>query len=342
MSDINDNIVKYPELPVIEIVDDLVQVFKEFMVVNSLLKLDFFSWLSENGPATPVEIADGTGIKPEYMPALLGTLFYLDMVRKTGDKFSISPAAQMNFVKSSKFYQGDYLLSFPMSDSPWMEMDKYLTVPDIKTIFDPLSLQSVKAQAEYSIRGTVQNVVNAMKTWKGFSDAHMLLEMNGGHGNFAIAACQINPNLKAKVLTGVADTIVARGYVEKFGMTDRITVTAGNIFADVGEEYDIVLTSHSLYQLKGKFDDVFARIYSILKEGGLFFSNHWFDHPSSGTGMQGLYELELAMHNRYHQLDNREEFERLCNTHNLQLLQVGIIRSQYGESIIHMAEKKGV
>lgn len=340
MSDIKDDIVKFPDLPVIEIVDDLVQVFKEFMVVNAALKLGLFSWLSENGPATSEQISTGTGIKPEYMPGLLGTLYYLDMVRKSGDAFSISPAAQLNFVRSSKYYQGDYLLNFQKQDSPWLSLDVYLTDPDKKKTFDAVSTESTKALAEYSLRGTIQNVINALKTWGGFMNAGRFLEIGGGDGLYAIAACQNNPQLKATAICGTPDKSVALEYIDHFGMKDRITVTSGDLLSGNYSGYDIILTSHSLYQYQERLEEIFSSVESALSDNGLFISNHWFFHPSMGTGMQGLYELELALHNHYHQLSNREAFEELCRRHNLQLLQAGIIRSQYGESFIHMAEKK--
>lgn len=340
MSDEIQEILKIPDLPVIEIVDDLVQVYKEYMVVNAALKLDLFSWLAENGPANPDAVAAGTGIRPEYITSLLGMLYYLDLVRKAGDEFSISPAARMNFVRSSPFYQGDYVMNLPSDDSSWKDMDVFLTKPEEKQVFDSLSTGSVKSEANHALRGTVQNVTNVLRTWDGFSQAKTFLEMNGGHSLYAIAACQNNPNLTATVLTGSADTSVAEDYIIRFGMKKRIRVASGDILSYKGPEFDIVLIAHSLYTYKNKLDEALSRIGTALTPNGLLLSNHWFTRPQVGTGMQGLYELELGIHNRYHELPDREEFETLCTKHNLSILQTGVIRSRYGESTIHMAEKR--
>ncbi|MDD1724085.1 MAG: hypothetical protein LUQ07_03025 [Methanospirillum sp.] len=340
MTEKTDAIVKIPELPVIEIVDDLVQVYKEYMVVNAALKRDFFSWLAKNGPATPEQISEGTGIRQEFIPSLLATLYYLDLVRKSGDTFSVSPAASMNFVRSSPFYQGDYLMKFPMDDSPWFVLDEYLTNPDHKTTFDTTSYASVRALAEYSLRGTIQNITNVTKTWMNFSASRNYLEMGGGHGLYAIAACQNNPDLEAAVLTGLADSRVAEEYICRFGMQERIKVLNGDICDHPLSGYDIVLLSHSLYPYTARLDEMIQRTASLLSTGGLFISNHWFAAPPAGTGMQGLYELELALHNRYHQLPDKQFFEALCSKHHLEITRTGVTRSQYGESSIHMAEKK--
>ena len=75
------DLMKLPELPIIELVDDPVQVLKEFMVVRAALQLRLFDWMDNADRATAKEISDGIGIKEEYAASLMATLFYLDIVR---------------------------------------------------------------------------------------------------------------------------------------------------------------------------------------------------------------------------------------------------------------------
>jgi len=340
MNNAIQDILKMPELPVIEIVDDLVQVYKEYMGITAALKLDLFTWLSKNGPATPEKMAAGTGVSPDYMTSLLGMLYYLDMVRKTGDEFTISPAARMHFVRDSSFYQGDYIMNLSAEDSPWKEIDVFLTKPEVKQTFDARSTKSVRSDANQALRGTVQNVTHILKTWDGFSTARTFLEVNGGHGLYAIAACQNNPEMTATVLSGMVEPAVAEEYITRFGMRTRIRVVSGNIESYTGPMYDIALATHTFYSHRENLSEVLSKIASFISPGGLFLSNHWFSHPPVGTGMQGLYELELAIHNRYHQLPDITVFEKLCRENDLSIFQAGVIRSRYGESKIHLAQKR--
>lgn len=340
MSDEIQNILKIPESPVIEIVDDLVQVYKEYMVVCAALKCDLFSWLLEHGPANPETVAKGTGIRPEYMTSLLGMLYYLDMVRKNGDEYVISPAARMHFVKNSPFYQGDYIMNISADDSPWKDIDVFLTHPEMKKTFDTMSVKSVRSEANLALRGTIQNVVNILSKWDQFSSARTLLDIQSGHGLYAIAACQNNPEMTATVLTGTSDLSVADEYITEFGMNTRIKVVPGDIESFEGSGFDIVLAAHALYTCFDRLPDTINKIASKVNPGGLFLSNHWFSGPPVGTGMQGLYELELAIHNRYHQLPDIHEFEKMLNDCGLTISQSGVIRSRYGESSIHMAQKR--
>ena len=334
------DLIKLPELPVIEIVDDLMQVYKEFMVIRAALQLRLFDWMAENSPATGEEISAGTGVKEEYISALLGMLFYLDIVRKSGGKYLLSPSANLHFVSSSNYYQGDVILALASEQSPWNDLKTYFSVPEEKITFEPETAETGAARAEQEIRGMVKNITIVMSRWAGFKEAGSLLEIGTGHGLYAIAACQIHPSLKATVCTKSENGDILRHNISKFGMEGRITPCIDDIASLKGDlTFDIILVSHSLYRYQKRLAEIIRDISSYLKEGGLFISNHWFIRPSEGTGSQGLYELELAMHNRYHAIQDREGFESICRNQGLNIFQTGMMRSSYGESTIHMATK---
>ncbi len=339
MTETTDIIIKLPEMPVIEIVDDLIQVYKEFMVIRAALRLQIFDWMAANGSASIEEISSGTGIKKEYMASLLGMLFYLDLVRKSGEKFIIAPSANLHFVRTSNYYQGDVILALSASDSPWLEMDEYITKPESKTSFEPTNRYSGASTAEQEIRGMVRNVTTVISRWAGFKDSRTFFEFGTGTGLYAIAACQLLPELKAVVYEKPGSTILQEN-ITRFGMKDRITVCGDDIRSQKGTVFDIVLASHSLYPYQENLADQISIIASLLKENGLFVSNHWCNREIEGTGMQGLYELELAIHNRYHMIHNREAYEGICREKGLDIFQTGMMRTTYGESTIHMAHKQ--
>ncbi len=334
------DIIKMPELPVIEIVDDLIQVYKEFMVIRAALQINLFEWMAAHGPASGDEISDGLGIAPEYMASLLGMLFYLDIVRKSGDKYIVSPSANLHFVSSSNYYQGDVILALSAENSPWKDLKSYLLKPEEMTTFEPETEENRAALAEMEIRGMVKNITTVLSRWAGFKDARSLLEVSSGHGLYSIAACQIHPTLHATVSVAPLAASLLHMNMERFGMEDRITETGEFPALEPSSQYDIILVSHSLYANQGSLPEVIKDLATHLKEGGLFISNHWFARPAEGTGMQGLYELELGIHNRYHTILNREEFETICRNQDLDIFQTGMMRSFYGESTIHMAQKK--
>jgi predicted O-methyltransferase YrrM len=339
----NIDLIKLPELPVIEIVDDLIQVYKEFMVIRAALQLRLFDWIAETSSATVEEISAGTGVKQDYISALLGMLFYLDIVRKSGEKYLLSPSANLHFVSTSNYYQGDVILALASEQSPWNDLKTYLSRPEEKITFEPTTAVMGAARAEQEIRGMVRNIAIVMSRWSGFKKAGTFLEIGTGHGLYAIAVCQIHPSLKAVVCTKPENADLLRQNISRFGMEERITSCLDGIGSMKGDSiFDIILVSHALYADQQRLPEITRDISSHLKEDGLFISNHWFIRPSERTGSQGLYELELAMHNRYHAIQDREGFEIICRNHGLDIFQTGMMRSSYGESTIHMANKTNI
>lgn len=335
------DLIKLPELPVIEIVDDLVQVYKEFMVIRAALQIRLFDWMAQTGPATMDEICTGTGISKEYISGLLGMLYYLDIVRKSGEKYLVSPSANLHFVSSSNYYQGDVILGLSSEQSPWYDLASYLTNPEGHTTFEPPTKENGAAIAEQEIRGMVKNITTVMSRWAGFQKAGSLLEVGAGHGLYAIAACQIHQGLKAAVYIKPENSQLLLKNITMFGMESRISVVSDDLSStEKSGPFDIILASHSLYAHQEQLPAVIRTLASRLNEEGLFISNHWFNRKTEGTGMQGLYELELAMHNRYHTIHDREAFESVCREQGLDLFQTGMMRSAYGESTIHLALKK--
>ncbi|PWR71361.1 class I SAM-dependent methyltransferase [Methanospirillum lacunae] len=335
------DLIKLPELPVIEVVDDLIQVYKEFMVIRAALQLKVFDWMAENGSATIEDISKGTKIPIEYMAPLIGMLFYLDIVRRSGEKYLVSPSANLHFVTNSRYYQGDIIMALAEPESPWNDLKTYLTSGETKTTFDQETPLMGASHAEQEIRGMLKNITTVISRWAGFKDAKSFLEISSGHGLYTMATCQIHPDLKASVLEQPASSELLQQNITRYEMKDRITPIKGKLGSLPEGKYDIILVSHVLYADQNRLDAILKDISAHLNEGGLFISNNWFIRESEGTGMQGLYELELGIHNKYHAIKDREGYEKNCNENGLVIFQTGVLRSAYGESTIHMGTKTG-
>ena len=326
-------IMKLPELPIIELIDDPVQVFKEFMVIRAALQLRLFDWMDKANRATIKEISAGVGIKEEYATSFMATLFYLDIVRRTDGLYYLSPSSKLHFVQSSMYYQGDIIIGLGTDVSPWYDLKTFLTYPEEKSSFYPKTAVMAAKDAEEEIRGLIKNTTMVISRWAGFKDARVFLERGRGHGLYAIALCQMHPTIKAVVVSTPESESILTQNITSFGMEDRVMMVS-EIPAD---EYDIILVSHTLYGHDISLS--LGQMATCLREGGLFVSNHWFDKKSEGTGMQGLYELEQAFHKRYSTLKDQEEFEQICAAHHLAIFQTGLMRSLQGESTVHMATK---
>lgn len=270
-------LIKLPELPVIEIVDDLIQVYKEFMVIRAALQLKLFDWMAANGSATVEEISAGTGVKEEYISALMGMLFYLDIVRKSGEKYLVSPSANLHFVSTSNYYQGDVILAVASPQSPWHDLKSYLTNPDGKNTFDIDSPDMMASRAEQEVRGMIKNITMVISRWAGFKEAGSLLEIGSGHGLYAIAACQLHPTIHASVLVKPGFTDLLDQNSKRYAMSERVTPVIEELGSlPKGNKYDVILVSHALYADQQRLGEIISDVSNHLNDGGLFISNNWF------------------------------------------------------------------
>ena len=107
--------------------------------------------MAAKGPATIEEISDGTGVSRDYIAPLIGLLFYLDITRRSGEKYLLSPSANLHFVTTSNYYQGDVILALAGDQSPWKDLQTYLTRPDKRV---HLNLKRVKREQPGQNRST--------------------------------------------------------------------------------------------------------------------------------------------------------------------------------------------
>jgi len=66
---------------------------------------------------------------------------------------------------------------------------------------------------------------------------------------------------------------VAREFIGKYGMEDRVDVAAGDYMSDdIGQDYDLIWASSTLNFAKRDLDALVKRIYRSIKPGGYFLS----------------------------------------------------------------------
>lgn len=97
------------------------------------------------------------------------------------------------------------------------------------------------------MRGDLQRSVSAIASLSQFKNAKKLLDLGGGHGLYAIAFAQLNPNLDVSIfdLPHVAE--ITRDFIKRYRMKDRIKVIAGDFTKDdIGNGYDIIFASDYL------------------------------------------------------------------------------------------------
>lgn len=98
-----------------------------------------------------------------------------------------------------------------------------------------------------SLAGRAKNVAPVLADRFRLHDAKTLLDVGGGSGIYAIAYLARNHHLKAIVMDRPEVLSVAAEFAEEYGVSDRLELLEGDMFADHFPEADVILLSNILH-----------------------------------------------------------------------------------------------
>jgi SAM-dependent methyltransferase len=322
--------------------DGIAEGYKTYRVLAHAVDLNLFDWLEKNPAATREDICQAVDINGMFMRSYLQALVDMGMLSCIDDRYSNSEIASALLVSSSPSYQGGWFKSVAAHQSKWNNLGKVLMKdrPSQTTSGSGPDREFIQALAQRSLRGELQAVAAAVQAWDGFPGCRRLLDIGGGHGLYAIALCQANPELTATVVDLAHVTNFTREYIEAYRMTNRIEIESGDVTKDeFGSGYDIVIISHLLYKFRKDLPGIFRRVWESLNPGGLFVSNHWFCSPGC-VPVGGVLELDKSLQSFGHPLCHPQEFNASLKACNFVLTRETEVPSIFGETKLHLAVKK--
>ncbi|MDW7981267.1 MAG: methyltransferase [Thermomicrobium sp.] len=125
-----------------------------------------------------------------------------------------------------------------------------------------------------------------------------LLDLGGGHGEFAMALARIHPTLEGTIFDLPPVIEVARELVEQNGLADRIRLRAGDFFQDpLGDSYDLVLVFGVLNGMdEGRAQRLLALVHQALAPGGWVAIRATPPDPSPADRLQhALMDLQMLL-----------------------------------------------
>lgn len=322
-------------------VDGILEGYQRYQALLAALDLGLFEYLDREGGGNRNEIAEGIGINGLFARDFLNVLVEAGLLVLDGEHYHNATAATGFLLPQGPFFQGDVVRNVARHTS-WNDLAAALARQDPaqgKAGTGP-SAAFITALGQNALRGELQTVTRAIASWKSFHKARRLLDVGGGHGLYAIALCQANPDLRAVVLeqAGVVDT--TRRHIAAYGLEDRITVEVGDIRAEsLGSGHDIVLISHLLYKFRKNLAPIFKSVSASLAPGGLFVSNHWFCAAGCTVEARAVQALSKALQSFGHPLCREEEFDRLFAENGFNVVTTTSALASFGPTRLQLAEK---
>jgi len=104
-----------------------------------------------------------------------------------------------------------------------------------------------------------------------FSSFEKMLDMGAGPGVLGISVAGAHPSAECVLMDRASVCVVADEVIKEYGMESRVKTMAGDYTSDpLGEDYDLIIASHTLNFYSGSFDKLMAKVLAALKPGGVF------------------------------------------------------------------------
>ena len=300
-----------------KLIADMLEGYQVTRALCTAMDYDIFTLLEKS--KTAKEVAEEIGTDFEITKKFLNALVALKLLSKINDKYINTALAGTYFVKGKPFYQGNLVNLVAKDYDTWSKLGQALKEGGIQQKTDEKQWSTfnqksfILAMAEASMKGTLHKVTKQIVDIPEFKNAKKLIDLGGGHGLYAIAFAQMNPDLKAIVFDLSPVVEVTKDFILQYGMEDRVKVMAGDFNKDdFGNGYDIIFVSHSLfYQPKEAMHRPLEKIHKALKDGGILISHHWVlnnDGTSSSSAL-ALWDLQSSsFFGHHHHIYTEGEF----------------------------------
>lgn len=283
--------------------EDISDIAFGFMGAKALfaaLHLGVFSHLAK-GPMTAEALGTAASIHPERARTLLTALAGLRLVGVKNGRFENSPAAESFLVKGAPFDFGDYL-RLQVDRQMYRLLDQIEpalrgALPETATASYAQWFADADAARLYSESQHAGSLGPARTLARrvDLSRARSYLDVGGGTGAFAITLCAANPALSATVVDfpNVAD--LGAGYVDRAGLSDRISYIRGNALETPWPGgQDALLMSYLLSGVPGDaHPGLLRRAFETLAPGGRILIHDFVVHADRrGPKNAALWQLQ--------------------------------------------------
>ena len=213
-------------------------------------------------------------------------------------RMALVPGGPADLTKAIRYNRDVYPAWGRLAD--FARTGKPVERPEIHLGEDPVRTKAFAASMFGRAMGIGRSVVPMVDLKASVEGGEIrLLDLAGGPAAYAILLCQENPSLKCVTIDLKAISAEAAGYVERFGLRDRIECRAGDYHTDTYEKgaYDAVTIFGALHQESpAQIVDILKRAHDALKPGGrLFVLDMMTDATRTAPKFSALFAVNMAL-----------------------------------------------
>jgi ubiquinone/menaquinone biosynthesis C-methylase UbiE len=295
-----------PDLPDPAPVLDGIEAFRRSKALFAAVALDVFDRLAQS-PADPAKLAGQLGANRDAIERLLDACVGMGLLKKQRGMYSNQPVAATYLVRSSPHSLSGYILYsnnalYPMwgnlEDAVREGKSRWKQTFGLEgPIFDHF-FKTDEARRDFLAGMQGFGLISSPRVVEAFDLGKFrhLVDLGGGTGHLAVAACERYPEMRAKVFDMAAVVEIGKQYVAHSPVADRVEFVAGDFFTDALPEGDLFTVGRVLHDWTDeKVGALLAKIYERLPSGGaLLVAERLLNDDKSGpvpTLMQSLNML---------------------------------------------------
>jgi acetylserotonin O-methyltransferase len=289
------------------IVIELIDAFRRSKVMFTAVCLGLFDRLTE-GPKDAGTLASLTRTDAGAVERLLDACVAMNLVTKRDGCYANLPVTETYLSRSSPSTLSGYILYSNRALYPlWGHLDDAIregsnrweqTFGSPGTLFDHF-FESEEAKRDFLAGMHGFGLLSSPRVAAAFdlTGFNRLVDLGGATGHLAIEICQRYPNLHAAVFDLPTVAQVAREYINRSGMMDRIEFISGDFFQDPLPESDLFTLGRVLHDWsEERIRKLLDKIYdSLLGRGALLIAERLLDGDKTGPLSSLLQSLSMLV-----------------------------------------------
>jgi hypothetical protein len=272
----------------------------EARIIQTAVELGIFDCIGTQ-ELDAAAIASSLSTDRRATDLLLNALTALGLVVKTGERFSLGPAAVKYLVKSSPHYLGGMILFDGSLWDCWKHLGE--SVRSGQPARPPNMYQDDSKETERFIdamdslvkaRGDTEVAVSALD----LSDVTECLDVGSGPATYPIFLCRKYPRLRATIFDLPGTLKITRRYVRDAGLEDRINLVSGDYRNDsIPGRYQLIFLSNIIH---GEGYEENQRLItklspSLASSGRIVIKDHILDSTRAHPPVGAIFSLLMLL-----------------------------------------------
>jgi len=282
-----------------EDINDTIRGFMPARAILTALELDLFTAIA-NG-ASAAHLATKLHTHPRATEMLLNVLVSLNLLEKQKAAFYNTPVSARFFATGSHDNARPALLHTANLWNTWTTLTDAIRAGTsvVERHRSAEGVISFIAAMDRNARERAAAVVKAVTNSK--SSFRRMLDLGGGSAAYSIAFVRAHNELRSEILDLPEIVPLAQEYIRKAGLSDRISVRAGDMIDDeLGENFDLILISAICHMFSPRENrSLIQRAARALAPGGLLVIQDFILNPDkTAPHFAALFSLNMLVGTR--------------------------------------------